>query len=69
MRGVRSRTFGPELMPFEVQVSHPPPHHPSPVETWYFELTLWERTSDIKYKYTTSEVERYQMRCIINSLK
>lgn len=33
-------TFGPEVMSVGVQVSHPPPHHPSPVKTWWFKRSF-----------------------------
>lgn len=51
---VCSLTFVPGLLSVVVQVCRLPPHHPSPVETWWFKQTLFG-IKHIEIKYRTSE--------------
>lgn len=51
---VCSLTFVLGLLSVVIQVCHLPPHHPSPVETWWFKQTLFG-IKHMQTKYRTSE--------------
>ena len=51
---VCSLTFVLGLLSVVIQVYHLPPHHPSPVETWWFKQTLFGM-KHMRTKHRTSE--------------
>ena len=52
---ILSLTFGLELLSVGVPVCRPPLHHPSPVETWWFEHILPLKETHIHAKCRTSD--------------